>query len=134
MRIVKMLAAMTLSVGFSVFLHGAAKEDFKKSLGNTIYRFIIEESTDIQRIENTQFLQITSENEEHEVRIRVLPIGRLQSITKKVSGPHRVSDKFITVLFEPVKEISGGEISYSSVELIIDQEYLTLEEVIELFK
>ncbi|MEM0966893.1 MAG: hypothetical protein AAGJ81_12145 [Verrucomicrobiota bacterium] len=116
-------------VGFPSFSTAAAEEDFREFPEGTIYRFVLDQRSDIQPVEGGRFLRILSENERKETFERIIRKDRVQSITKKVGGLRRANDGDIQVRFLPFEDMQG--ISY--IELIIDDKLMSMEEVIQMF-
>lgn len=112
-----------------VLSFGYADEAFEYGDDTVVYRFIIDEPSDIKRVSG-ELVSVTSRNGSGETRVRYFRVDRLQSITKKTDGPSRISDKYIQVLLEPEKEIVGGRAIHAAVEFQIDERLLSLEQVV----
>jgi len=124
---------LCLGLANSSVATGAAEEKFKYSENRTLYRFVLEEASDVRIIGKGKLLEITSRNDSNDVRVRVIPVDTLQLITKKVRGSYEPSDKYTVVRFEPFEEIRGREVRFAMFELLIDEKIYSLEEVIAFF-
>lgn len=114
--------------------YGAAKEDFQYSsnTNTVVYKYIIQEPTDVYDIRGTRFIRILSENDERETRVTIIPKDRLLSITEKITGPYTYSDKYTIVRFTTVEELRGKALWHTTIELKIHEDYCTFNEVVDM--